>query len=240
MPRGTDFCNDVAECLGKDIEVIFDIGATVGKVTQQLRDYFPSAQIYSFEPVGPTFEHLRENTKGLRGVECFNIGFSDLAATYLVFLQLNSGWNSIEKNIDSGRGSVEITTNTVDSFCVVNNILKIDLLKTDTEGHDLRVLQGAEQMLDEQRIQAVYSEVGFYKEDIGHTNFCSLLEFMQKKEYQIYSLYPIASTYIADPVNPDYPWANALFIRNDIVRAKYAAPFFNWLRTIGILPNEQG
>jgi hypothetical protein len=34
----------------------------------------------------------------------------------------------------------------------------LHLLKTDTEGHDLKVLEGAEQMLDEGRIQAVYSE----------------------------------------------------------------------------------
>src|SRR5262249_34170890 len=149
----------------------------------------------SFEPVGPTFELLNENTKGLRGVDCFNIGFSDHAGTHAIFLQVDPGWNSIEKNIDAGKGSVEITTSTVDSFCAKNNVLKIDLLKTDTEGHDLRVLKGAEHMLDEGRIQAVYSEVGFYKEDTRHTNFCSLLEFMQKKEYQIYSLDPIASTY---------------------------------------------
>ena len=238
MPRGADFCQDVTECLGKDIKIIFDVGANVGNVTKQFRDYFPSAQIYSFEPVGPTFENLNKNTKELRGVHCFNVGFSNRARNHAIFLQVDSGWNSIEKNIDAGKGSAEITTSTVDSFCAENNVVKIDLLKTDTEGHDLRVLEGAEHMLDEGRIQAVYSEVGFYKEDTRHTNFCSLLEFMRKKEYQIYSLDPIASTYIADPVNPDYPWANALFIRDDIVRAKFGAWYFNWLRTKGILPDE--
>jgi hypothetical protein len=74
MSRGTDFCHDVTECLGTDVKVIFDVGANVGTVTKQFREYFPSAQIYSFEPVGPTFEYLIENTKGLRSVECFNMG----------------------------------------------------------------------------------------------------------------------------------------------------------------------
>jgi FkbM family methyltransferase len=239
MSRGNDFCHDVTDCLASEVGVIFDVGANDGTLAKNLRDRFLSARIYCFEPVGTTYEQLIANTTGISGLHCFNIGFSDFPGTHTLFLQPNPAWNSIEKNIDCGRGSVSIMTETIDQFCLENEIGNIDLLKTDTEGHDLRVLRGAESMLKEGRISAVYSEVGFYDEDCGHTNFCNFLKFMQNNEFQLYNIYGIASTFINDPANPDYPWANALFIKNSIVRAKYGASYFDWLREIGLLPNKQ-
>jgi hypothetical protein len=95
-------------------------------------------------------------------------------------------------------------------------------------------------MLSQQRINAVYSEVGFYKDDKQHTNFCDLLNFMQKNEFQFYCIYDLDTLIYVDYVDhslyPSYPWSNALFIKNSFVRAKYSAWHYNWLLKIGRLP----
>ena len=59
------------------------------------------------------------------------------------------------------RQSIQLRT--LDSFCQEQSIEKIDLLKTDTEGADLRTINGATQMLSEKRIGFIVFE--FYCPD---------------------------------------------------------------------------
>ena len=47
---------------------------------------------------------------------------------------------------------------TIDDFCSANKIPKIDILKIDTEGFDLNVLKGAQQMLSRGQIAFIYTE----------------------------------------------------------------------------------
>src|SRR5262245_20388363 len=117
MCRGQDLFHDVKDCLAGKVKVIFDVGANVGDVTKTFRIQFPSAHIYSFEPVESTYSDLVKNTKDVTGLECFNIGFSDHVGTHSIFLQPDSGWNSIENNRYGGRSSVNIVTDTLDGFC---------------------------------------------------------------------------------------------------------------------------
>jgi hypothetical protein len=47
---------------------------------------------------------------------------------------------------------------TLDEFCKQHSVEVIDLLKIDTEGHDLKVLQGASRLLAEGRITLIQFE----------------------------------------------------------------------------------
>lgn len=54
---------------------------------------------------------------------------------------------------------------TLDSFCVSAGVNRVDVLKIDTEGHDLEVLQGAHRLLCERRIRFVYFEFNDIQSD---------------------------------------------------------------------------
>jgi predicted O-methyltransferase YrrM len=58
---------------------IFDIGANIGWYSIYLASRFPNANIYAFEPVKQTYEHLCENIKlnKLTNIQSLNFGFSD-------------------------------------------------------------------------------------------------------------------------------------------------------------------
>jgi len=53
----------------------------------------------------------------------------------------------------------------------VEGIGRIDLLKIDTEGSELRVLEGAGGLLGESRIRAVYAECKFVRNESPHVLF---------------------------------------------------------------------
>ncbi|WP_295668241.1 FkbM family methyltransferase, partial [uncultured Mucilaginibacter sp.] len=80
------FLIDTLPCLCKDKAhpVFFDIGANIGNYTLELRNYFPNALIYSFEPVKSTFEKLQNNTINTN-INLYNIGFSDTKGTGTLF-----------------------------------------------------------------------------------------------------------------------------------------------------------
>ena len=52
-----------------------------------------------------------------------------------------------------------VQTQTIDNFCSLNNIDKIDLLKLDCDGTEYEVLLGAEKLLAEGKIGLIYTEI---------------------------------------------------------------------------------
>jgi FkbM family methyltransferase len=53
---------------------------------------------------------------------------------------------------------IQIRCTTVDRFCSERGVMKIDVLKIDTEGSDFDVLRGANSMLAKQAIKFIYFE----------------------------------------------------------------------------------
>ena len=80
--------------------------------------------------------------------------------------------------------TVQITT--LDQFCADEAVERIDLLKIDTEGHEMDVLQGAAQCLREDRIFAIQVEFG---ETFLPTryHFCDLYDLLSP-QYKIYRI----------------------------------------------------
>ena len=56
---------------------------------------------------------------------------------------------------------VDIKVMTLDNYCIVNKINKIDILKIDTQGYESKVLDGAKQSLKKNMISALEIEIIF-------------------------------------------------------------------------------
>jgi hypothetical protein len=80
-------------------------------------------------------------------------------------------------------GEVDITVTTLDLFCQEKKIESLDLLKTDCQGFDLRVLRGAEKMLSAGRIKVIQSESLFAPEYDGQGWSFEILHFLSDLNY---------------------------------------------------------
>jgi len=77
------------------------------------------------------------------------------------------------------KGIIEVPIDSIDSFCAQKKIDQIDLLKIDTEGHEMCVLKGAEKLLSEKRIDFVLSECEFFRrEEEPHGDFTSISNYL--------------------------------------------------------------
>jgi len=216
LPAGCDLVHDLNKIFPSPPRRIFDVGANIGEVTLKFKNYFNSAALYSFEPVTSTFQVLQQNTKHLDDVQCFKLALGDKAES--VEINLFEGAASVlnSLNIDAQNkvpGKKElISVITGDSFCAENNIPEIDLLKIDTEGYEIRVLQGFSKMIRESRIKAIYCEVGFDPVNKRNTFINELVKFGNENNFKFYGLYEVSN----NQIKTGYNYGNILFVHNEL------------------------
>jgi FkbM family methyltransferase len=165
--------------------VIFDIGANIGQTASAYVPIFRNATIHAFEPFAENFEHLKENTKSFANVHAHRLAMSDRDSTLEVRRDHHplSQWNSISSSYqdtlaERGQFTLEsLQLERGDSFCERNGITEICLLKVDTEGHEMEVLEGFKAMFAKKGIQSVLVEVGFGA-DAVHGRFQEVNEFL--------------------------------------------------------------
>jgi FkbM family methyltransferase len=151
--------------------VVFDVGANVGEWSIQLlkvgeRRHESNSFLYAFEPVSSTMQRLQENLQTLKigwKVLAVQKALSDRQGTTQIYVvEEGCGINAITPDARQAIKRTEtIELKTVDDYCQTNNISEIALLKIDAEGHDLFVLRGARQLLNQKRIHVIQFEYNF-------------------------------------------------------------------------------
>lgn len=150
--------------------IIFDVGSNKGQFLNLLIDGLRSrsiqSQMHAFEPSRWTFEYLYEKYSDYPNITLNNFGLgSKTGQSELFYDKIGSGLASLSKRRLDHKGiefehSEIILLQRLDSYCEEHGIRMIDLLKLDVEGHELDVLAGGSQMLQEQRIRMVTFEFG--------------------------------------------------------------------------------
>lgn len=151
--------------------VLFDVGANIGKYSKSLFKAFPNANIYTFEP-NPNAYLLAENNIqkfNTKNIKLFPLGFSSTEESKMITVyesQTSSSHGSLHSEVltefhhSNLNSQISANFTTLDSFCINNQIDHIDLLKIDTEGHELEVLKGAKQLIQSNKIKYIQFEFG--------------------------------------------------------------------------------
>lgn len=213
-PRGAVLHADIACYLPYiDITTIFDVGANRGQSAEAYLWQFPRARIHSFEPVGETFGLLQRRFEGNDRVRTYHTALGSAVGTASMSLEGPSEIFRI-----GGAGSVRETVrvDTLDSFCSANSISRINLLKVDTEGHDLEVLKGGARMLQSGQIDLVQVEAGMNPLNEHHVSFEELKAFLEAQGFLLFSVFEQMQRFV--PPAPYMHWANPTFVSRQSIR----------------------
>lgn len=205
-PHGRDDCHDIQRS-GSPITTVLDVGANDGGSAIKFAAAFPAANIHSFEPVSATFERLRENTAHLPGVHCHRLAVGAAAGEAPIYLTDHSSTNSLMRPV-SVRGEELATVVALDDFTDGAAIDRVDLLKVDTEGFELAVLQGATRLLERGRIRFVLAEVGFHPGDSRHVLFEDVRALLLGHGFAVFGIYDQQLEWSGEP---RLRYANACF-----------------------------
>jgi len=195
---------------------IFDIGANEGQTTERYSKMFPTATIYSFEPMPEVFTLLERKFHENPQIIVNQLAVSDAVGTADFYLHAYTSnvWNSLlpkapDSNIvPEDVSAIKVPTITIDVFCDRHNINTIDLLKLDIQGGELLALKGALNMLQKGGIKLIYSEVNFSDLYEGQAMFQDIAAYLHDFGYRTYGLYNFYN-----PNDGPLGWGDAIFFR---------------------------
>lgn len=217
LPPGSDVHQDIRFFLPEvTVRCVFDVGANVGQSAREYLRHYPGAQIHSFEPASATFAKLETAFAGEPNVHCWNLAMGSRDGEADLFLADSSDMNRLADGSGAGR-TERIRVETIDGFCARHRIEDIDLLKIDTEGHDLDVLTGAETMLAASRVGLVQVEAAMNPGNRHHVAFERFREYLEPKGYVLFKLYRQMHEWPTD--QPALRRADAVFLSAKLNRA---------------------
>lgn len=177
-------------------KVIFDVGANVGEWANLVLEANPLVQLHCFEPSKSTFAKLAAR-RFPANVLINNFGLSSTSGDGKLFVfGEENGMNSLyrrhgleHKGLAPQQREETIDLKTLDEYYFEHNIVKIDYLKLDVEGHELEVLKGAENALRAGRIGIIQFEYGGCNID-SRVLLKDIFDFVQSLPYVVYKILP--------------------------------------------------
>lgn len=199
---------------------IVDVGANVGDwlaqvVEEKAREPF---SVLAYEPSAGAFEQLRGRFGADERIELVASAAGDAGGEIDFFEEAGAGKGSsiVQQFGPANRVKRRVPVVTLDEEIAARGWERIDLLKIDAEGYDMRVLLGAKNLLAQQRIGLLQFEYNRSWQIAGDTLFaalrlleaCGYATYVLKRDglytlnYALYEEYFEYSNFAA--VSPDY------------------------------------
>ena len=170
---------------------VIDVGANVGVYTfSAAQRVGETGKVIAIEPFKACVNCLQETSRinQLPWVKIYEAAASDHCGSAKLSLHNASELNEVisdnSPNYDLAN-TVTIQCLTLDSLIETENLTRVDWLKIDAEGHEIKVLQGAERLLTEFKPNIIYENIAG-----AHGSNGAIMEYIQAKGYQVYSYRP--------------------------------------------------
>ena len=180
--------------------VIFDVGAHTGEMSKRFRKILPNADIYAFEPIPECYNQLKKVFNQDQYLYPYSFAISDKFEEKEFFINHNLGSSSLLPSLSKGKiawenralETVSTTTvqcQTLDNFCLENNIENINLLKLDIQGAELNALHGAKRLLINGGISIIYTEISIYQSYKSQGEFHRILSLLHEYNFELFNIY---------------------------------------------------
>lgn len=173
--------------------VFIDVGANLGLILAYVVSKVPNVKIFAFEPGPKQRELLQMTIKKNHLDEKVTIYPDGLGreAGKATFQTHDPRYVSGDGFLDTGRAreayAIEVNVTTLDDWWTSQNSPKITVIKIDTEGAELWILQGAMKMLAGSS-PVLYLEIEPKNLRVYPYNHLDILAFLQKNHYQLFTL----------------------------------------------------
>jgi len=131
-------------------ETVLDLGANIGYYTTLFSLLVgDSGKVHAFEPLSENFGKLQNNTaQNPTNLILNQTGIDMTNSIKRIFFDPNDLEKaSIQGSADEKKHSREIKVTSVDNYVRDNKIVRVDFVKCDIEGHEMRALKGMKETL---------------------------------------------------------------------------------------------
>jgi len=175
--------------------VIIDVGAHAGQFTKLFARVVPQGHVYSFEP-GSYARSIVSKVivlRNLRNVSLFPLGLSDQATEETLHVPIKrsgsvgfglSHIGQVARDTARTEREEKIVLTTLDRFVAENGIQRVDFIKADIEGWEMRFLLGACQTIEKFR-PVIFLEINDEFLKRANNSAAEIWDFLQSMNYRI-------------------------------------------------------
>lgn len=163
---------------------VFDVGANTGQFGVQAREWWPEATIISFEPLGDVALQLTATAASDPRWQTYPMGLTDQAGVRQMHRNDTTVCSSLKEMADLHKKTYPFSANSQTEDCVFDVldgygelINSPALLKIDTQGSELDVLKGGENVLE--RFSTVMLEVSWMELYVGTPSFEAINTYLE-------------------------------------------------------------
>ena len=193
-----------------------DVGANRGMFTKTVNYIYPDCNIYSFEPIEACYFELKRLENTISTLKSFNCALSDYNGSAQFNESLYDYSSSLLKMTEKHQSAFPYTKVKsvykvdVHTFKYFSNKIKLiapTILKIDVQGAELKVMDGAGEMLN--IVDYILCEVSFAKLYEGQPLVNEVINYMSKKGFILIDIVSLNR----DPKNNELLQADGLFKR---------------------------
>ncbi len=172
---------------------IIDVGGNIGQTAMMLgKSVGKNGTIISFEPFHKTHKHFKYNLSLNKDINNIVLEHSGLGETISVSSMVevcstNSGGNRITNSQELDQTSVSVKITTLDEYILEKNISKIDLIKIDVEGFEMKVLKGSLNTLKRNKPD-LFIEIDDTNLNKQGDSAQFMINFLLELEYDVYDV----------------------------------------------------
>jgi FkbM family methyltransferase len=217
-----------------NLPTILDVGANNGSSLVEFKKWWPNSKVHCFEPQSECWDELDDLSNEFTNVHInkFALGNKNDESKEFYSHDLNTGISGFNKiNIES-KDSIDLSKLSNDSKSLENhkktinhkrnvqvkrldeyikndkNINQIDLLKIDTQGYELEILEGLGTELNKVRI--LITELMFYDYYEKSLSFYELESILRPFNFSLYDINHVAK----NPMNGRTDWIDVIYVQN--------------------------
>jgi FkbM family methyltransferase len=179
---------NLAERLLPSDGVFMDVGANMGEFAVAMAVKKPGARVLAIEP-NPGIRPLLQNNieaNDLTNVSVFELALGDKVGTQELYSSGDSALVSCVAFTPAHQPIESIEVVTLDELFASQNLTRLDLLKIDVEGYELKVLSGAKQTLARYRPHIIL-EVNAITSQAAGFDVADLYELLRTYHYRFYA-----------------------------------------------------
>jgi|SRR5579859_770826 len=142
---------------------IWDVGANHGNWTRAAIRYFPGAEYTLVEPQDTLKEHVEDLIRGEYKLRWINAGAGNRVGTlpfYVATSDESSSFLDVSRIKEEAVRRLEVPMRTLNEIRTTFSLPVPDMLKIDAEGLDLKVLEGATDLLGQTEIVLAEGSIG--------------------------------------------------------------------------------
>lgn len=182
-----------------------DVGANVGQFGKKLRTAGFQNEILSFEPIPSIYQELSNLVQTDDKWKAFNYALGDVVGEATIHVpKYNSSFSSLLPNNQYSKQRFENQLKEMNEETIKIEVLddllakgflnpatnKDVFLKLDTQGYDLKVLQGANKFLD--NVQIVLTELSFIPIYDGMPTFIEMSDYLLSRGFTPSGFFPVS------------------------------------------------